>query len=92
MYLTRVINKAKAIIEYKTKGLDYYKQYTQMINNPEDKNLAKIVNELEKELEILETKINREDFEQVQKIIAPILSMFIPASTTEMVNIVKANN
>lgn len=48
--LEALIQRARAIINYKTKGLDYYGQYNKMINNPSDKALADVVKLLEKEL------------------------------------------
>lgn len=51
--LLKAIDKAIQTIEYKTKGLDYYKQYTQMINNPDNIELAQTVKVLEHELNLL---------------------------------------
>lgn len=51
--LLKAIDKAMQTIEYKTKGLDYYKQYTQMINNPDNIELAQTVKVLEQELNLL---------------------------------------
>lgn len=67
--IINAINKARAVIEYKTKGLEYYQQYTKMINNPNDKNLAKVVQTLAKELDALQSKITPEEYETITKVI-----------------------
>lgn len=67
--LTKIITKAQKIIEYKTKGLDYYKQYTQMINNPNDVELAQNVKMLEQELNALKSTINPEEYETITEVI-----------------------
>ena len=64
-----LINKAKAIIEYKNKGLEFYQKYTEMINNPEDKELAQIVKVMEEELQVLKNKISEAStFEFIEKV------------------------
>ena len=68
-YLTKVIEKAKIVIEYKTKGLEYYKKYTQMINNPNDRELAATVKAMGNELNALKAKISQEEWQKVTKII-----------------------
>lgn len=67
--MTAIIEKAKAIVEYKTKGLEYYEQYTKMINNPENKELANSVKALEKELNVLKEKIDPAEYETITRII-----------------------
>lgn len=67
--MLKIIEKAKAIIEYKTKGLEYYEQYTRLINNPSDTELAKAVKALEEELSILNEKINPAEYETVTRLI-----------------------
>lgn len=71
-YLTKVIEKAKIVIEYKTKGLEYYKKYTQMINNPNDSELAATVKAMENELNALKAKISPDEWQKVTKIIKMI--------------------
>ena len=68
-YLTKIIEKAKIVIEYKTKGLEYYKKYTELINNPNDNALKATVESMEKELAALKEKINADDIEKTTKII-----------------------
>ena len=67
--MLKIIEKAKAIIEYKTKGLEYYEQYTRLINNPSDKELAAAVKNLERELAILNEKMNPAEYETVTRLI-----------------------
>ena len=40
-----------------------------MINNPNDKNLAKVVHTLAKELDVLQSKITPEEYETITKVI-----------------------
>lgn len=68
-FMTSLIEKAKNIIEYKTKGLEYYKKYTEMINNPSDKALASTVKAMEEELKIIEAKIKPKEYETITEII-----------------------
>ena len=83
--LTEAIRKAKAVIEYKTKGLDYYEKYTQMLNNPQDTKLAETVKILEAELAELKSKITPEEYKtvtEVIKIMKPdIATTMIPTAT-----------
>ena len=67
--MQKIIEKAKAIIEYKTKGLEYYEQYTRLINNPSDKELATVVKNLENELAALKEKMNPAEYETVTRLI-----------------------
>lgn len=67
--MLKIIEKAKAVIEYKTKGLEYYEKYTQMINNPSDKELAATVKAMEQELIALNERINPAEYETVTRII-----------------------
>lgn len=48
--LEALIHRARNIINYKTKGQEYYGQYTKMINNPSDRALAAVVKAFENEL------------------------------------------
>ncbi len=52
-----LIKESKLTIEYKTKGVDYYKLYTEAINHPENKELAAQVAKLKKELDLIQIKI-----------------------------------
>ncbi len=52
-----LIREAKLTIEYKTKGVEYYKLYTESINHPENKELAAQVAKLKKELDAIQIKI-----------------------------------
>ena len=67
--LTEAIRKAKAVIEYKTKGFDYYEKYTQMINNPQDAKLTETVKILEAELTELKSKITPEEYKTITEVI-----------------------
>ncbi len=67
--LMKAINKAQMVIDYKTKGLDYYEQYTQMINNPDNTALAQTVKALEKELNAMKAKINPKEYETITEVI-----------------------
>ena len=84
--MNAIINKAKATIEYKVKGLEYYKKYTSMINNPQDIELANTVKMLEKELIALKAKItDATTVEVIEKIKTLIrthhLSYMLPVNT-----------
>lgn len=68
-YMTKAIEKAKLVIEYKTKGLEYYKKYTQMINNPDDKKLAAEVEAMSKELDTLKATFQPKEWERITKIV-----------------------
>ncbi len=52
-----LIKEAKLTIEYKTKGVDYYKLYTEAINHPENKELAAQAAKLKKELDAIQIEI-----------------------------------
>ena len=80
--LTSILERAKRVIEYKTKGLEYYKKYTQSINNPSDKNLAAEVKALEKELAKLEKVISPTETETVTKFI----EVTLPYLYSELMN------
>ena len=56
-YLLTAIEKAKKTITYKTKGQEYYKKYTELINNPNNEALKTEVAKLDKELELLDPKM-----------------------------------
>jgi hypothetical protein len=71
-YLNQVIQKAKAVIEYKTKGLEYYEKYTQMINNPSDKSLVESVKALEKELALLEENTHVGEYEILTRVVSSL--------------------
>ena len=68
-YLTAAIKKANDTIAYKTKGLEYYKLYTQAANNPADKELAQKVAALEAELKVLQQTLSPEEVQQIQQFI-----------------------
>lgn len=68
-YLTAAIKKANDTIAYKTKGLEYYKLYTQAANNPADKELAQKVATLEAELKVLQQTLSPEEVQQIQQFI-----------------------
>lgn len=67
--LMKVIQKAQKVIDYKTKGLDYYKQYTQMINNPDNAELAQAVKALEAELNAMKSQIDPKEYETIKEVI-----------------------
>ena len=64
-FITSLIEKSKSVIEYKTKGLEYYEKYTQLINNPTDSKLAEAVKLLEKELVTIQSKMNGQEIAEI---------------------------
>ena len=80
--LLKVIEKSKLIIEYKTKGLKYYEKYRESINNPDNKNLAAEVAELERELSLLDDKINPVEYENITRLVK---KMVRPDHATTMI-------
>ena len=82
-YMTGLIEKAKLVIEYKTKGLEYYNYYTEMINNPSNKELAAKVEAMASELEAIKQVITPEEFEIVKTVIN-VPDMFSPDLVTTM--------
>ncbi len=52
-----LIEEAKLTIEYKTKGVDYYKLYIESLNHPENKELAAKAAGLKKELDAIQQKM-----------------------------------
>lgn len=72
-YLTKAINKAKATIEYKIKGQEYYEKYTQLLNNKDDKELAQLVKTLAEELKQLEENIDPDAYKVVTKVVREYL-------------------
>ena len=84
-FFTMLINRAKAIIEYKTKGLEYYEKYTRMINEPDNAELANIVKTMEKELRVLKDKISDittiETIEKIKTMVRMnVVSKMIPSN------------
>lgn len=79
--LTTAIERAKLVIEYKTKGLEYYKRYTEMINNPNDKELAKTVSDLERELNILNAEVKKISAKEV-KIVSKYMKYYKDVAAT----------
>ncbi|MBR6098487.1 hypothetical protein IKP85_01945 [bacterium] len=67
--LLKVIEKAKLIIEYKTKGLTYYEKYKQALHNPKDEILASEIKQLEKELEELLNIISPAKYENITRLV-----------------------
>lgn len=97
--LTTAIEKAKLVIEYKTKGLEYYKHYTEMINNPNDKKLAEMVSALERELNVLDNQIKNIDHREIEvvtrymKYYKDVATTAIPTSAiTGMLNALTEND
>ncbi len=66
-FITSMIEKSKLIMEYKTKGLEYYQKYTQLINNPGDENLAQVVKTLESELNAMKSAFSPVEYEKVEQ-------------------------
>ena len=66
-YLTSAIKKAEATIAYKTKGLEYYEAYKQLLNNPADELLSKQVAALESELRVLENALTPKDIIEIHE-------------------------
>ena len=56
--LMDLIKRSKLIIEYKTKGQEMYKLYTESLNHPENKQLAKQVKMMQRELYKIKSEIN----------------------------------
>ncbi len=97
--LATAIKKAKLVIEYKTKGLEYYKHYTEMINNPNDKKLAEMVSALERELNVLDKQIKNIDHREIEvvtrymKYYKDVATTAIPTSAiTGMLNALAEND
>lgn len=97
--LNAAIEKAKLIIEYKTKGLEYYKHYTEMINNPNDKKLAEMVSALERELNVLDNQIKNINYREIEvvtrymKYYKDVATTAIPTSAiTGMLNALAEND
>ena len=79
--LTTAIEKAKLVIEYKTKGLEYYKYYTEMINNPNNKELTETVKNLERELNVLDAEVKKVSAKEV-KIVSKYMKYYKDVATT----------
>lgn len=97
--LTTAIEKAKLVIEYKTKGLEYYKYYTEMINNPNNKELTEIVKNLERELNVLDKQIKNINHREIEvvtrcmKYYKDVATTAIPTSAiTGMLNALAEND
>ena len=97
--LATAIKKAKLVIEYKTKGLEYYKHYTEMINNPNDKELAEMVSALERELNVLDNQIKNINHREIEvvtrymKYYKDVATTAIPTSAiTGMLNALAEND
>lgn len=70
--LLKIIDKASKTIEYKTKGLDYYKQYTKLLHNPDNTELAQAVKTLEQELNAIKNSISPAEYETITEVIKVI--------------------
>lgn len=68
-HLTSAIQRAEATIAYKTKGLEYYNAYRQLLNNPADELLSKQVATLEAELKVLENALTPKDIIEIHQFI-----------------------
>lgn len=97
--LTTAIEKAKLVIEYKTKGLEYYKYYTEMINNPNNKELTETVKNLERELNVLDKQIKNINHREIEvvtrcmKYYKDVATTAIPTSAiTGMLNALAEND
>ena len=58
LYLNNQIQKAVLSLKQRTKGLDYYKNYTRLIHNHNNSTLRALVEQQEQELDILTQQIN----------------------------------
>ncbi len=85
-YMSGLIEKAKLVIEYKTKGLKYYNLYTEMINNPSNKELAAKVEAMASELKAIEQVITPEEYEIIKRVIK-VPDVFSPDLLTTMIPI-----
>lgn len=83
-YMSGLIEKAKMVIEYKTKGLEYYKYYTEMINNPSNKELAAKVEAMASELKAIKQLITPEEYEIIKRVIK-VPDVFSPDLVTTMI-------
>lgn len=101
-YLLNAIEKAKATIEYKTKGKEYYRLFMESQRHPENEELAQQVANMSKELEQLAELVKSHaicengksqiviPIEQevlILKKIKPNLTIFVPYSTTSTADI-----
>jgi len=85
-YMSSLIEKAKLVIEYKTKGLEYYNLYTEMINNPSNKELAAKVEAMASELKAIKQVITPEEYEIIKRVIK-LPDVFSPDLLTTMIPI-----
>lgn len=77
--LMDLIKRSKLIIEYKTKGQEMYKLYTESLNHPENKQLAKQVQLMKDELSQLQREIS-----SISGVYAnDILGMFVHVKTNQ---------
>ena len=59
LYLSNQLKKAQLSFEHRTKGLEYYKNYTRLRNNPNNSALKTLVEQQGKEVETLMQQINK---------------------------------
>jgi len=90
------IKKCELTIEYKTKGQEMYQLYTQSINNPENKELAQKVAQLQEELKSIEIDMgefgNRDYSVNITYRKPPMgASVGIPNTTTNTADIIADN-
>lgn len=67
--ILKLIKEAEKTIEYKTKGLEYYQKYTELLNHPENRELAQEVAKLEQEINNLNAAIKQIKFEEIKEAI-----------------------
>ena len=73
-YLNSVITKAQNVIKYKTTGLEYYQKYTQLLNNPDNVQLAQEVKMLEARVLELQKSLKPSEVEEITKIVQVLQS------------------
>ena len=93
-FMNGLIKKANLTIEYKTKGLDYYQKYTELLSNPNNEELAAAVKQLESELKTLSSAINPKETETVTEFMTvlerqELLTHGTPSNITALINELK---
>lgn len=72
-YINSVLTKANHVIEYKTKGLEYYKLYEKVMHNPADKQLAESLKLVEAELNKIKRLMDKGDIAEIDALLTIML-------------------
>ena len=60
--IENMIKKAQMTIEYKTKGMEWYRKTNALLHNPDNVELKEQVDKLRSELDVLEEKIKTQEY------------------------------